>query len=188
MKYTDRLENAIRFAARKHHGQMRKDSEPLPYLTHLIAAAILVSEVTDDEDVVIATLLHDTLEDTETSERELKDVFGERVLKFVKAVTLEREKDGKMLSWKEQRELGFENLQRNQNEALFVALADKVHNGVSRVLSARNGDHALMEKFAMRRADYIDHNERLLSLARERIGENILTSRLQEIIDQEKTL
>jgi (p)ppGpp synthase/HD superfamily hydrolase len=186
MQYTDRLETAIRFAARKHHGQMRKDSEPLPYITHLFSAAVLVSNVTDDEDVLIATLLHDTLEDTETTDDELLKLFGERVLALVKAVTLERSKDGVLMNWHEQREDGFERLKAGPKEAVYVTLADKVHNSESRIKAVKSGDSEILKRFNARKGDYIAQNEKTLAYALETIGENELTNRLRSVIDIEK--
>lgn len=188
MRYTERLEKGIRFAARKHNGQMRKDSNPLPYFTHLMSVAVLISNATDDEDIILAGLLHDTLEDTETNGGELMEHFGERVLELVWAVTLEREVNGVPLDWHEQRERAFMRMQDAAPEALYVAMADKIHNSLSRILAHTSGDEDVLKKFNAKRADYIAHNEKMLALARERIGDNYLTMLLEDLTRQEKEL
>ncbi|XP_055612942.1 guanosine-3',5'-bis(diphosphate) 3'-pyrophosphohydrolase MESH1, partial [Uranotaenia lowii] len=83
--YTD----CINFAAVKHRNQRRKDSDKTPYINHPIGVAhILTAEgsVTDFE-VVQAAILHDTVEDTETSFDEIEQKFGEKVRKLVEQVT-----------------------------------------------------------------------------------------------------
>ena len=92
MQYSDRsidgtglVLQAARFAARKHRDQRRKGEQAEPYINHpLEVADVLWSEggVTDPE-VIAAALLHDTLEDTETTLNELRGTFGERVAALV---------------------------------------------------------------------------------------------------------
>ncbi len=69
---------ALAFASRKHSQQRRKDSEASPYINHPIAlVSILAVEVgINDPDTLCAALLHDTIEDTDTSVEELVEAFG----------------------------------------------------------------------------------------------------------------
>src|SRR3954462_1956275 len=83
------LLKALAFAAHKHRDQRRKDAEASPYINHPIALAdVLVNEggVTDVE-VLVAALLHDTVEDTATTPEELERAFGPRVARIVAEVT-----------------------------------------------------------------------------------------------------
>ena len=59
--YSYRIEQAIRAATILHKGQLRKGSVPIPYVSHLFAVAMIAGDYTDNEDVLIAALLHDTL-------------------------------------------------------------------------------------------------------------------------------
>lgn len=74
----NRLIHALAFAATKHRDQRRKDAAASPYINHPIALAnVLANEAgIDDERVLIAAVLHDTVEDTETTEQELAREFG----------------------------------------------------------------------------------------------------------------
>ncbi|MGH6928962.1 MAG: HD domain-containing protein, partial [Dongiaceae bacterium] len=83
------LARALDFAARKHVHQRRKGELAEPYVNHLSDVARLLAEATKGEDVtvVIAGLLHDTLEDTETSFDELAKEFGQEVAELVAEVT-----------------------------------------------------------------------------------------------------
>src|ERR1700742_4504239 len=80
---------ALKFAARKHRRQRRKDSEATPYINHPIAVAELLSRVgaITDLPTLQAAILHDTIEDTETSPEELEENFGEEVRLIVQELT-----------------------------------------------------------------------------------------------------
>jgi len=101
---------------------------PFPYVTHLYAAAFLLLDYTDDEDVIIATLLHDTLEDTDYTIDELQEDFGGRVREIVEAVTEPKTLEGRKLSWTERKESYIKNLKKGPIEACMVSAADKIHN------------------------------------------------------------
>ena len=119
------LLKALAFAAHKHRDQRRKDPGASPYINHPIALAdALVNEggVTDIE-VICAALLHDTVEDTDTSHEELERVFGERIARIVAEVT-----DDTDLTKAERKRLQVEHAALLSPEAKLVKLADKICN------------------------------------------------------------
>lgn len=79
---------AASFAARKHRGQTRADNQT-PYFSHVARVTLILSHVfgVEDEDVLIAALLHDTLEDTATDYDEIEAAFGQRVATYVVLLT-----------------------------------------------------------------------------------------------------
>ncbi|MBQ5748532.1 MAG: HD domain-containing protein, partial [Oscillospiraceae bacterium] len=79
------IECAYRYADKKHASQLRKSGEP--YIIHPIAVAEIVVEMGLDTDAVIAALLHDCLEDTDTSFEDISRLFGVRVAELVEGVT-----------------------------------------------------------------------------------------------------
>jgi guanosine-3',5'-bis(diphosphate) 3'-pyrophosphohydrolase len=116
---------ALAFAAHKHRDQRRKDAAASPYINHPIALAnVLVREgAVSEPEVVAAALLHDTLEDTQTSPGELRTAFGERVARIVAEVT-----DDKSLPKAERKRLQIEHAAAISREAKLVKLADKICN------------------------------------------------------------
>ena len=84
-----RLLAALSFSAQKHRHQRRKDHEGSPYINHPIEVARLLAEVgqVSDLQILIAAVLHDTLEDTETTPLELEELFGSEVRLMVEEVT-----------------------------------------------------------------------------------------------------
>ena len=116
---------ALQFAAQKHRDQRRKDPEASPYINHPIAlATILWNEALVQEPAVIcAALLHDTLEDTETTEAELVERFGARIAAIVMEVT-----DDTSLPKAERKRLQVVHAPLLSREAKLVKLADKIAN------------------------------------------------------------
>lgn len=116
---------ALEFAAHKHCDQRRKDSEASPYINHPIALANVLwheGEVRDPS-VLAAALLHDTLEDTETTHHELRGIFGETVADIVAEVT-----DTKWLPTALRKRLQVTKAASSSAGARLVKLADKICN------------------------------------------------------------
>ena len=116
---------ASAFAANKHRDQRRKGAEASPYINHPIAVAnVLANEagITDSK-ILAAALLHDTIEDTDTTPEELDAEFGERITAIVVEVT-----DDKSLSKMERKRLQIEHAASLSRQAKLVKLADKICN------------------------------------------------------------
>lgn len=113
------------FAAQKHRNQRCKDAAASPYINHPIALCdVLANEGgVYDLTVLCAALLHDTIEDTDTTEHELREQFGERVTSIVLEVT-----DDKSLDRDVRKRLQIEHAPRLSREARLVKLADKICN------------------------------------------------------------
>lgn len=116
---------AIAFAADKHRNQRRKDAAASPYINHPIALAnVLANEAgIDDGRVLIAAILHDTVEDTETTAQELVRHFGQEIADIVLEVT-----DDKSLLKAERKQQQIDNAPTISRRAKLVKLADKICN------------------------------------------------------------
>lgn len=121
----NRLIQAIAFAATKHRDQRRKDAVASPYINHPITLVnVLANEAgIDDEEVLMAAILHDTVEDTETTEQELIGEFGPEVASIVLEVS-----DDKSLPSAERKRLQIEHAATLSRRAKLVKLADKICN------------------------------------------------------------
>ena len=119
------LLTALTFAARKHRDQRRKDAEASPYINHPIEVAEVLARIggVDDVTVLQAALLHDTVEDTQTSPDELEREFGSAVRKLVEEVT-----DDKKLPNQTRKRLQVEHAPRLSSRAKLIKLADKICN------------------------------------------------------------
>ncbi|GFG33091.1 hypothetical protein Cfor_12115 [Coptotermes formosanus] len=115
----------INFAAVKHKYQRRKDPEKTPYVNHVIGVAEILTEEANVQDVEViqAAILHDTVEDTDTSFDEIEAQFGVNVCQLVKEVT-----DDKSLPKAERKRLQVEHAAGSSPSAKLIKLADKLYN------------------------------------------------------------
>ena len=118
-----RLLQAIYFATLKHAGQTRKDKKTA-YISHPLAVGVILSRITDDENTIIAGILHDIVEDSRAKEQEVMRLFGPEVTRIVMECS---EKD-KSKSWKDRKQEVLEEVNHLSNEAALVKSADSLHN------------------------------------------------------------
>ncbi len=126
MQLTNRLEQAIRVAAKAHREQTRKGTG-VPYITHPFSVMCIAQTVTNDEDTLIACLFHDILEDVPDKypEQQMRLEFGDNVVSIVKAVT----KNDQIDDWHERCKAYLQQLSEVKSKnAIIVACADKIHN------------------------------------------------------------
>ena len=145
---------ALQFAATKHRDQRRKDVDASPYINHPIAAAELLARVggVTDPTVLVAAILHDTVEDTETTFDELEAAFGSEVRGIVAEVT-----DDKSLPKPERKLLQVEHARHASSAAKLIKLVDKICN-VTDVI-----EHPATGWSAARRLEYIAWAERVVA-------------------------
>lgn len=118
------LFNAIVFAAEKHQFQRRKGYLKIPYINHpLKVCKTLIDHGELDSDLLVASVLHDTLEDTQTTYKEIEDFFGTKVAKIVNEVT-----DDMSLPENIRKELQVEKAPKLSNSAKKIKIADKLCN------------------------------------------------------------
>lgn len=87
------VRRAVAFAFAAHEGQFRDNDERIPYITHPAQTADILRQVTNDEELIAAAWLHDTVEDTDVTYEQLVDEFGKRVADLVMEVTNEKNPD-----------------------------------------------------------------------------------------------
>jgi guanosine-3',5'-bis(diphosphate) 3'-pyrophosphohydrolase len=152
---TDPLGAVLRaalFAAEKHRAGRRKDADASPYINHPLAvAAVLAEHGVTDPVTLQAALLHDTLEDTDTTPAELEEAFGPEVTRVVLEMT-----DDKMLAKAERKRLQVEHSSELSERAKLVKLGDKICN-VTDV-----GWNPPKDWSPARRMEYLDWTEKVV--------------------------
>jgi GTP diphosphokinase / guanosine-3',5'-bis(diphosphate) 3'-diphosphatase len=148
------LLKALHFAAKKHRDQRRKDIQASPYINHPIEVAELLARIGKVTDPVIlqAALLHDTIEDTQTTPQELEEVFGSEVSHVVQEVT-----DDKTLPKTERKRLQVVHAPQLSNRARQIKIADKISN-VQSVTSTPPANWSLE-----RRKEYLNWTEQVVA-------------------------
>jgi (p)ppGpp synthase/HD superfamily hydrolase len=145
---------ALHFAAAKHRDQRRKGVEASPYINHPIEVAELLARVGEVTDSVVlqAAILHDTLEDTQTTPAELDAIFGPEVREVVAEIT-----DDKQLPKAERKRLQIVHAPQLSTRAKLVKLADKIAN-VRSIIDTPPAEWSLERK-----REYLDWSERVVA-------------------------
>lgn len=133
---------AINIAAALHDGQKRK-GDSLPYIVHPLIVGLILMDYTNDEDIIAAGILHDTLEDTIYSKEELERDFNPRIAQFVLGVT----EPAKPLPWRERKNGYLGHLVTAGHEARLICAADKLHNLQSMIDAFQKYGESAFEKF-----------------------------------------
>ena len=146
VKLGPRFLRAFRFAAEKHAGQTRKAST-IPYIAHLMGVASLVLEFGGDEDLAIAALLHDVVEDCGGVPmlKEVRRRFGNHVAKVVEGCT-DSYTEPKP-PWRERKETYIRHLKSADAGTRLVSAADKLNNVRSILSDYREVGEAVWERF-----------------------------------------
>jgi (p)ppGpp synthase/HD superfamily hydrolase len=150
IELTRRFEQALLFATRKHAGQIRKGT-PAPYISHLMGVAGLVLEAGGDEDLAIAALLHDVVEDCGGAPmlEEIRHRFGKRVAHVVEGCT-DTDLDPKP-PWRERKENYIKHLRTADADVRLVSAADKVHNSRHILTDYHEVGEEIWERFSGQR-------------------------------------
>ena len=132
------IEKAYKIASEAHQGQVRKSGEP--YIIHPLCVGIILAELELDKETIVAGLLHDVLEDTTMTEKEMADIFGEEVLLLVDGVTklkhlhLTDNNPNEKDKTSDRLEMQAENLRKmflamaKDIRVIMIKLADRLHN------------------------------------------------------------
>ena len=119
---TDLLDRAIIFATRAHAGTERR-GKGFPYIVHPLEAMEIVSTITNDQELLAAAVLHDTVEDTDTTIGQIRVEFGDRVARLVAIESVPN-----LDTWRERKLFGASQLAASPIDSKIVAMGDKLSN------------------------------------------------------------
>ena len=153
MEISIEILKAVEFAAEKHKNQKRKGNNSIPYINHCIQVANMIAETgkINDREVLIAALLHDTIEDTKTKEHEILELFGQEVLDLVLEVS-----DDKTLPKMVRKQLQIDNAPKKSTKAKLIKIADKTCNIRDIILNAPT------DWTIERKTEYLDWAEKVV--------------------------
>ena len=125
---TKLLDRAILFAVRAHAGTERR-GKGFPYIVHPLEAVEIVATMTADQELLAAAVLHDTVEDTDTTMEQIRAEFGERVAEIVEAESDEaHESQDSIENWRKRKQAAIDRLAGASRDTKMVALGDKLSN------------------------------------------------------------
>lgn len=122
VKKVEIIEHAMQIAIKAHEGQTRKDDN-FPYVIHPIMVGILLMKHNFSEIVIASAIVHDVLEDTDITEKDLRKSMGNDVTDVVLCVS-----EDKSLKWEERKKKYIESVRNSSEEVKAVSIGDKIHN------------------------------------------------------------
>ena len=122
------LDRAINFAVQAHEGQFRKGTQ-IPYILHPMEAAAIVGSMTTDEEIIAGAVLHDVVEDTETTVEDVINLFGEQIGSYVASESEDKREDLPAEStWKIRKQETLNHLSAAPVSVKMITLGDKLSN------------------------------------------------------------
>lgn len=183
MIYTQKIQDAVHFSIAVHEEpvkQKRKGKE-VPYITHPLTVGLILSQAGASDEVVIAGILHDTIEDCEpygsVTKEMLTEKFGEQVAELVDNVT---EKD-KSLSWHERKEKALEEIRQFSHDSLLVKSGDIISNNTELIADYEADGEATFERFNAPKEDTIPHTLMAIGVIINAWAENPLSDDLMSV-------
>jgi len=121
---TSFFDKAVKFAVEAHSGTERR-CKGYPYIIHPMEAAAIVATMTNDQELLAAAVLHDTVEDTDVTIEQIRELFGDRVAELVQHETAPLDES---LTWREKKTAQLKQLADAPHDSKIVALGDKFSN------------------------------------------------------------
>jgi (p)ppGpp synthase/HD superfamily hydrolase len=181
--YSPRLDIALELAAVAHQHQVRK-GKPIPYIVHPVHVAMLLLNYGFEEEVVLAGLLHDVVEDTEMGVEPIRERLGERVAELVLRMTDAPYGERKQLTWEAQREILLEHLRHGDPDVVAIKVADVLHNVATLRVELESDGVAVWERFTRSAVPTIDFHRKVLVVAERVLGNHPMVMELRETIEQ----
>ena len=186
IKMTELFEDALIYANRLHVNQYRKGTN-IPYISHLLSVAALVLEAGGDEELAIAALLHDAVEDQGglATLEEIRKRYGERVASVVESCS-----DAYSVpkpAWRNRKEEYIQHLELSSKDARLVSLADKLHNARSILRDILISGDDVWDKFNGGRDGTLWYY-RSLVLVFETFDQNFLIDELRGVVEEIENL
>jgi len=190
MNYTSKIQKAIKFATKTHdlyQKQMRKGKN-IAYITHPLTVGIILALVDSPEEVIVAGILHDTIEDSIAAKKVTVEMLTERFGSQVADLVLSVTEADKSLSWDERKQAALEHMKNYSQESLLIKSADIISN-MSETLDdyLRYGEE-VFARFNAPKEKVINHQLKMINAIVNLWPENPLAPDLSRLADGLKSL
>jgi (p)ppGpp synthase/HD superfamily hydrolase len=184
MIFTPKIKKAIRFATKTHevYQKQKRKGKDIPYITHPLGVGLILARANASEDVVIAGILHDTIEDSTEKKKVTREMlterFGNSVAELVASVTEER----KDLPWEQRKRDAREHIKHFSHDSLLLKAADLVSNASDLLDDYADQGSKMFERFNAPKEKLIENYRETVKLVLGRWPENPLAEDLNALI------
>jgi (p)ppGpp synthase/HD superfamily hydrolase len=179
--FSERYQAALVLAARAHQDQVRKAGGE-PYVVHVVHVSVILLRHGFSEEVAIAGLLHDVVEDQDVPLAEIEAGFGPAVTGMVAALTERKEEGGQERPWEDRKREALAHLEHANREAVAVKAADTLHNARSLALALDRVGPSIWERFKRGPAETLWYYREVAAAVRARLGAHPLADELEAAI------
>lgn len=180
------IQKAIRFAVQTHEidQKQRRKGKDVPYIVHPMTVGLILASAGADEDVVVAGILHDTIEDSSperaVSCEMIEKEFNKRVADLVLSVT----ETDKSLSWEERKKEALDHIEHFSHESVLVKSADIIANLTELIDDYKREKDAAFSHFKAGKEKTLENYTKVTQKLLSRWEESPLANELQNILDR----
>ena len=179
--FSPRYDAALALAARAHRDQLRKGTD-LPYIAHPVHVSAILMHHGFGEDLAIAGLLHDVVEDTDISLDTIRADFGSVVAGLVEAVTETKSVDGVELPWEQRKAEKLARLQAGGPEVAALKAADAIHNARAIVADLQRDGAVVWERFKRGPEQTVSYYRAIYDGVRAKLGTHPIVAELNDAV------
>jgi len=179
--FSSRYDTALALAARAHRDQLRKGTD-LPYIAHPVHVSIILMRHGFGEDLAIAGLLHDVVEDTETPLAAIAAEFGDDVARLVDLVSETKSAGGAELPWEQRKAEKLAHLWAAGPDVAALKAADAIHNARSIAADVRGAGPAVWERFKRGPAPTLEYYRAILEGVRAKLAVHPIVAELEDAV------
>jgi (p)ppGpp synthase/HD superfamily hydrolase len=181
--FSPRYDAALALAARAHRGQVRKGTD-LPYIAHVVHVSVILIRHGFGEELVIAGLLHDVVEDCDVPIERIAADFGAEVARLVEAVSETKAIDGTELPWEQRKAEKLAHLRAGAPDVAALKAADAIHTARSIAADLRADGPSVWARFKRSRQQSIAYYQAILDGVREKLGKHSIVAELADAVGE----
>jgi (p)ppGpp synthase/HD superfamily hydrolase len=175
--YSDRYEAALVLAARAHRDQLRKGSD-IPYVVHVFHVSAILLRYGFPEDVAIAGLLHDVVEDQEIPLARIESAFGPAVAEMVHALSEKKTEGGETRPWETRKQELLDQLRQAKPQTAAIKAADTLHNSRRMAADLRREGPEIWRFFSRGPQQSLWYYGSVVAIVRQHLGAHPLADEL----------
>lgn len=192
MIYSEKIQRAIKFSVKTHqvYQEQKRKGKGTPYISHPLTAGLILALAGATEDVVVAGILHDTIEDSVSHKKVTPEMVEERFGTTVKDLVVSVTEMDRTLPWAERKALALEHIAHFSHDSVMVKSADMLSNGTELVddyrveLKAGRDGKEVFSRFKATAEETLTNYERVIEALLARFPESLLTDDLLNLAEE----
>ncbi|MDO8569239.1 MAG: HD domain-containing protein [bacterium] len=185
MIYTKKIKDAIKFSIKTHevYQKQKRKGKDIPYITHPLTVGLILARAGASEEVIIAGILHDTVEDSTPEKKVTREMIAERFGDKVGELVLSVTETNKELPWEERKTEALEHIKKFSQESVLIKSADVISNMSELLNDHEQEGESVWDRFNAPKDKLLQNTHRVISTLINQWPESLLASDLQAIND-----